>query len=179
MWWEAGVPFVCLLWPQNKSVVRGLLKGDLWCLWSYFFKISCFCSLCICYLVTIYFTFIWIVPVVYLLCLWPKTFAFLSLMAKVQAWFALVPSVRSWKHIAQGKYIIETRTTGFTEKWAFDVMTDDFWICIRKSHYLKLLLLWSIFSLALVHVLNKNNITGLPIAWIAFMLQYLFYNLNS
>lgn len=37
MWWEAGVPFVCLLWPQNKSVVRGLLKGDLWCLWSYFF----------------------------------------------------------------------------------------------------------------------------------------------
>lgn len=94
-----------------------------------------------------------------------KTFAFLSLMAKVQAWFALVLSVRSWKHVAQGKYIIETCTTGFTEKWAFDVMTDDFWICIRKSHYLKLLLLWSIFSLALVHVLNKNNITGLPIAW--------------
>lgn len=72
MWWEAGVPFVCLLWPQNKSVVRGLLKGDLWCLWSYFFLISCFCSLCICYLVAIHFTFIWIVPVVYLLCLWPK-----------------------------------------------------------------------------------------------------------
>lgn len=37
-----------------------------------FFLISCFCSLCICYLVAIHFTFIWIVPVVYLLCLWPK-----------------------------------------------------------------------------------------------------------
>lgn len=177
MWWEAGVPFVCLLWPQNKSVVRGLLKGDLWCLWSYFF-------LNFLFLFSLYLLFggdsfhfhlncpscVFVVLVAKNLCLFKSD---------GQAWFALVPSVRSWKHIAQGKYIIETRTTGFTEKWAFDVMTDDFWICIRKSHYLKLLLLWSIFSLALVHVLNKNNITGLPIAWIAVMLQYLFYNLNS
>lgn len=146
MWWEAGVPFVCLLWPQNKSVVRGLLKGDLCCLWSFFLN---FLFLFFLYLLFGGDTFIWIVPVVYLLCLWSKTFAFLSLMAKVQGMVctggvsqtASLYAAWSWKYVAQGKYVIETCTTGFTEKWAFDVMTDDFWICIRKYHYLKLLLL--------------------------------------
>lgn len=120
-----------------------------------------------------------------------KNLAFLSLMAKVQGMVCTGAVSQIVKTYSSGQIHYRNMHHGFY--WKVSFWCDDWWflnlhkkislseatIALQNHVEDKNADMKSIFSLALIHVLNKNNITGLPIAWIAIMLKYLFYNLNS